>query len=128
MILVDAGPLAALFDPRDSQHTHCLAALKSLTQPLRTTVPVLTEVFYLLQPQSAGADKLREFIVNDDLSIMFLDQAGLSRCFELMESCADHPMDFADASLIAAAEALEIEQIFTLRSEEHTSELQSRPH
>jgi predicted nucleic acid-binding protein len=32
--------------------------------------------------------------------------ADLQRAFELMEQYADHPMDFADASLIVAAEAL----------------------
>ncbi len=34
--------------------------------------------------------------------------------FELMERYADRPMDFADASLVAAAEQLRTTRIFTL--------------
>jgi len=31
-----------------------------------------------------------------------------------METCADHPMDLADASLIAAAESLGTKKVFTI--------------
>lgn len=39
MILVDTGPLVALFDPRDGQHERGRPALKTLRDPLITTVP-----------------------------------------------------------------------------------------
>ena len=42
MILVDTGPLVALFDPRDGQHVRCVTALKGIREPLITTTPVLT--------------------------------------------------------------------------------------
>ena len=45
---------------------------------------------------------------------MFLDRDGLTRSFELMELYADRPMDFADASLIVAAERLGTRRIFTI--------------
>ena len=114
MILIDTGPLVALFHPKDSHHARCLAALKLIREPLKTTVPVLTETFNLLQPQSQGADKLRDYIGNGSVSLVYLDQGRLSRCFELMESYADQSMDFADASLIVAAEALGTTHMFTL--------------
>lgn len=44
----------------------------------------------------------------------FLDQDAFERAFALMERYADHPMDLADASLVAAAEALETRKIFTI--------------
>ena len=44
----------------------------------------------------------------------FLDRAWLTRAFELMELYAHHPMDLADASLIAAAEALGTRRVFTI--------------
>jgi predicted nucleic acid-binding protein len=38
----------------------------------------------------------------------------MTRALELMETYADHPMDLADASLIAAAEALSTRRVFTI--------------
>ena len=55
MILVDTGPLVALFDPADRAHDRCVETLKTIKEPLATTYPVLTEAFHLLQPASADA-------------------------------------------------------------------------
>jgi hypothetical protein len=114
MILVDTGPLVALFDPRDGQHQRCVRALKAMREPIRTTVPVLTEAFHMLGPGSAGSDRMREFVLRGGLSVWWFDPASLSRAFELMDAYSDHPMDLADASLIAAAEALGTRKVFTI--------------
>ena len=114
MILVDTGPLVALFDPKDQQHGRCVRTLKGVREPIRTTVPVLTEAFHMLGPGSLGSDRLREFVVKGGLSVWFFDPAALARAFELMELYADHPMDLADASLVAAAEALSTRKVFTV--------------
>ena len=114
MILVDIGPLVALFDPQDEQHDRCVKALKAIKEPLVTTIPVLTEAFHMLEPASIGSDRLREFIESGGLSVWFFDRVTVRRAFELMEQCADHPMDLADASLIAAAEATGTRQVFTI--------------
>jgi len=114
MILVDTGPLVALFDRRDEHHERCGATLRTLREPLWTTVAVLTEAFHMLQPQSQGSDRLREFIAKGALSAWFFDQVSLTRAFELMELYADRPMDLADASIVAAAEALDTRKIFTI--------------
>jgi predicted nucleic acid-binding protein len=114
VILVDTGPLIALFDPRDGLHERCRRTLKSLHAPLFTTVPVLTEAFHILSPESQGSDRLRDFIALGGLSTWFFDRSTLERAFELMEQYGDHPMDLADASLIAAAETLRTRRIFTV--------------
>ena len=114
MILVDTGPLIALFDPQDGQHNRCRGTLKDIREPVLTTIPVLTEAFHMLGPASIGSDRLREFVEAGGLAVWFLDRAWLTRVFELMELYADHPMDLADASLIAAAEALGTRKIFTI--------------
>ena len=114
MILVDTGPFVALFDPRDGQHERCKAILREIREPLVTTVPVLTEVFHLLEPDSFGAARVQDFILRSGVSVWFMDASALARSFELMRQYADHPMDLADASLIAAAEALPTRKIFTL--------------
>jgi predicted nucleic acid-binding protein len=114
VILVDTGPLVALFDPRDSQHARCRALLAAIREPVLTTVPVLTEVFHMLSPNSRGADRVREFVSEHGLGVWFLDPTSLGRAFELMEQYQDHPMDLADASLIVAAETLGGRKIFTI--------------
>jgi predicted nucleic acid-binding protein len=114
MILVDTGPLVALFDPHDAQHERCVKALKAIKEPLVTTIPVLTEAFHMLDPASVGSDRLRDFIDNGGLSVWFFDRGTVRRAFELMEQYADHPMDLADASLVTAAEAIGTRYVFTI--------------
>ena len=114
MILVDTGPLVALFDPQDEQHNRCRKTLKEIREPILTTTPVLTEAFHMLGPASIGSDRLREFVEAGRVSVWFFDRTWLSRAFQLMDLYADHPMDLADASLVAAAEALGTLRVFTI--------------
>jgi hypothetical protein len=114
LILVDTGPLVALFDPKDGQHARCARILKGIREPLATTTPVLTEAFHMLGPDSVGASRMREFIEGGGLSVWFFDRPSLVRAFELMDAYSDHPMDLADASLMVAAEALATRRVFTL--------------
>jgi len=114
MILVDTGPLVALFDPKDGQHARCVRVLKTIREPVMTTIPVLTEAFHMLGPESLGSDRLRELVERGGLAIWFFDRSAVTRAFELMEAYADHPMDLADASLVVAAEALATRKVFTV--------------
>ena len=114
MILVDTGPLVALFDPADGSHDRCVRVLKRISEPLATTVPVLTEAFYLLTPASLGAQRLMDFISEGGLALWFLDDNDLSRAFELMIRYADQPMDLADASLVVVAENERLRKVFTI--------------
>jgi predicted nucleic acid-binding protein len=114
MILVDTGPLVALFDPKDGDHELCRKTLAKLKGPLRTTVPVLVEAFHLLQPESLGSRNLRRFVLDRGLSVWFMDDEAVVRAFALMEDYSDQPMDLADASLVVAAEKLRTRSVFTL--------------
>jgi hypothetical protein len=40
---VATGPLVALFNPKDNYHSRCLSVLKTIREPLLSTVSVLTE-------------------------------------------------------------------------------------
>jgi uncharacterized protein len=114
MIIVDTGPLVALFDPQDREHDRCVTTLKRIREPIATTTAVLTEAFHMLGPASIGADRLRDFIENGGMSVWFFNRTSLTRAFELMEQYADHPMDLADASMVVAAEALSTRRVFTI--------------
>lgn len=114
MTLLDTGPLVGLFDPRDPSHAACRRALERLGGPLLVTVPVLTEAFHFLSPRSRGSAALRTFLLSGAVEPWFLDPAGMVRALALMERYADAPMDFADASLVVAAERSGTRRVLTL--------------
>jgi uncharacterized protein len=114
MILIDTGPLVALFDPKERQHASCRRTLSALRSPLLTTLPVLTEAFHILGPETAGSQALRSFIGEGGLGVHFSSHDETLRAFELMETYGDDPMDLADGSVIAAAETLGTRKVFTL--------------
>lgn len=114
MILVDTGPLVALFDPADADHQRCGKTLAAIEEPLGTTLPVLTEAFHLLAPASIGARRLMDFVTAGGLTVWYLDDGALIRAFELMVQYADHPMDLADASLVVLAEIVKQHKVFTI--------------
>ena len=119
MILVDAGPLVAIIDRGEPDHQACALALSSLTGPIVTTWPALTEAIYLLG--SAGGwsaqDALWKLLERDDLQLVDLDETMRKRSRALMAKYQDLPMDLADATLVAAAEALNVKRVFTLDSD-----------
>jgi hypothetical protein len=114
MILVDTGPFVALFEPRDVYHRLCVDILATIQDILMTTVPVLTEAFHLLGPGTKASANLRLFISRGGVQVAQLQQEQLFRAFALMDTYADHPMDLADASLVASAEWLDTNQIMTV--------------
>ncbi len=57
-IIVDAGPLAALFRTADEYHEWALEIFGSLPTPFYTTEPAITEAAYFLV--SAGIHRRRE--------------------------------------------------------------------
>ena len=114
MILVDTGPLIAIFDPSDKRHRDSMRTVATFELPLATTLCVLTETFYMLSPESVGARNLMNFVDDGGLEILEVDGGDLKRMFELMVQYADAPMDLADASLVAMAERLHIRRIFTI--------------
>jgi predicted nucleic acid-binding protein len=114
MIVVDTGPLVALFDPRDGAHAPCKSRLESFRAPLVTTLPVLTETFHILSPESQGSQQLRVFVERGGMGVHYSSESGLTRAFELMETYRDRPMDLADASVIVTAEAIGTRKVFTL--------------
>ena len=114
MILMDAGPLVALFDPSDGAHEQCVEILRTTQGPIATTTCVLSEVFHLLSPGSRGARRLMDFVGAGALQICELEGRDLTRAFELMVQYAEAPMDLADASLVATAEKLHARRIFAI--------------
>lgn len=119
MTLTDAGPLVALIDADESDHQLCRTVLAGLSLPLVTTWPAFTEAMYLLCRAGgpAGRDALWRLLLTDRLVVAELDRSAVKRSAELMTTYADLPMDLADATLVALAEARGERRIFTLKSD-----------
>jgi predicted nucleic acid-binding protein len=102
-ILADAGPLVALFDKSDAQHSRALAFIRNQEMELITTTPVIGEVMALLR---FSVETQIEFLhwVQDVVTVDIHLVNDLPRVVEIMLKYADLPADFADASLVAAAE------------------------
>jgi predicted nucleic acid-binding protein len=112
-VLVDAGPLVALLDRADSDHTACVAALQKLRDPLITLWPAFTEAMYLLRGSWLGQKALWSRLETDALGLAPLDESDAPRMRELMDKYRDTPMDLADAALVRVAERDSLVQIFT---------------
>ncbi len=115
--LTDTGPLVALVDKDDQYHAQATETLKRLPKiPLLRTWPCLTEAMYLLH-QSIGytaQDALWRLIEKGILRLYLPSEDDWRQTRELMAQYEDAPMDLADASLVAAAEALFLTRVFTL--------------
>jgi predicted nucleic acid-binding protein len=116
VILVDAGPLVAIIHRGDHAHARCVGALETLRGPLLTTWPAFTEAMYLLGAVAGwrSQEPLWRLVRRGALQIAETDPPVLDRIPELMERYSDLPMDLADASLVALAEARKLRRIFTL--------------
>ncbi len=114
MIIIDTGPIVALFDKDDKYHRLCVETLKGIREPLVTTWPVLTEAFCLLNFSWNVQDDLWRFIERGGIKIEPLGENIYSRCRELMRRYRELPMDFADATLVAIGEEMKLTTVFTL--------------
>ena len=116
-LLMDAGPLIAVFNKNDKHYKDCISFLSNYQGDIFTTEPVLTEVIYLLRRFPSAPQKVIDFIINAPIKLVPFSEERLLRCSKLMEQYANVPMDFADASLVALGEEFGISDIFTLDSD-----------
>lgn len=114
MILLDAGPMVALLHADDRHHQHCKDTLRSLSEPLGSVWPVVTEAMYLLGFSWRAQDALWEFLERGGVTLLSVELRDFARMRELMEKYRDLPMDLADAALVRVAERERIRRIFTL--------------
>jgi predicted nucleic acid-binding protein len=109
-IIVDAGPLIALFRARDRQHEVARAAIESNPALLLSTWPVLTEACHFLRQE--GKRALVAFIRRGALRLESLTRDDLPRLDELLARYEQ--MDLADASLVILAEKTGVLEMLTL--------------
>lgn len=115
IVLVDTGPLVALFDPSDHDHAACRAELGRLNASrLVTTLAVVTEATHLLGFSTEAQRSVLDFVAAGAVELPDLGAADVGRATAFMKKYEDLPMDFADATLAVLGERLRTQWVFTL--------------
>jgi len=111
--LADTGALLALLDRHDRWHQRCAAAFANLPLPLATSAAVLAELFHLLDSPRDFTAAWR-FLRSGVVVVPPLGDDDLPELEALMLRYQDHPMDFADATLVHLARRENLTTIFTV--------------
>lgn len=117
-VLIDAGPLIALFSFDDKHHHHYSDLLKSLsTDGLRliTTWPCIVEASYLLDPPARY--ELLEWIELGGAIVYPFSTDNLNAVIQSMKTYTEdgkREMDFSDATLHWLASETGIREIMTV--------------
>lgn len=113
-ILIDSGPLIALFDASDSYHKVSVEFIKNNTANLITTLASVTETLHLLGfNRNAQADFL-SWLNAGAVDIETIDNYDLLDIKNMMLKYSDLPMDFADACLVFLGDKLNIDNVATI--------------
>jgi predicted nucleic acid-binding protein len=116
-ILIDAGPLIALFDKDDTYHEGIKNFLRGKNYLFVSTLAVLTEVCYMLDFSIKAQMDFFEWVNRRGLILHDIPQGDLIRVSALINQYHDLPMDFADATLVLAAERRGIGTIISIDSD-----------
>jgi predicted nucleic acid-binding protein len=112
--LLDTGPLVALLNARDDDHGRCATVFREFRGRLLTTEPILTEAMYLLAPIRGGNGACIDFFARKGAVLVPQSSTSLLRAKDLLAKYDDVPMDFADATLVALADEVNVGKVFTL--------------
>lgn len=112
--LIDSGPLIALFDNNDSYYPRAIDFLRSFQGQLISNSAVLTEVTHLLDFSLQAQVDFLQWVAKGGLTLVEITKADLIRIVELVKQYSDLPADFADASLVAIAERLKIQEVVSI--------------
>ena len=115
--LVDAGPLIALFNGRDTYHKVALEFFKQYKGVLTTSWPVVTEVSHMLDFHVQAQIDFLKWVQAGAVRVEDLVPGDLDRIIRLSEKYSDVPMDLADASLVSLSERLALSDVATIDSD-----------
>ena len=113
-ILIDAGPIIALFNIRDEHHKNILDFLHKNEYSYISTLSVYTEVSHILKRNINAQQDFYKWVMLKGVIISDINQNDMPRIVGLTEKYADLPMDLADATLVITAEKTGIREIISL--------------
>ena len=112
--LLDAGPLIAVLVERDEWHDRITDAWPGQVSRCLTTEPVIVEAAHTVQKYGGNPADVLEFVISAAIPVFALHLPLHIQCVHLLRRYADTPMDYADATLVALADRLELTKVFTL--------------
>lgn len=115
-IVVDSGPLIALYDHSDKAHSRSLQFFSRTKFQGLVTTAVIVEVSHLLSFHHEAMMDFLQWVRRGGLTVVEFTQ-DFHRVVELMDKYADVPMDLADATVIAACERLRTNHVLTMDSD-----------
>lgn len=113
-ILIDSGPLIALFDSSDKYHSKVIEFIKHNKFPLISTIASVTETLHLLDFNRNAQIDFLEWVSRGGVEIQNIENLDFQRLKVLTEKYRDLPMDFADSCLVLLAEKLGLNTIATI--------------
>ena len=113
-ILIDAGPIIALFDSSEKHHHRVKTFLREHPYRYVSTIAVFTEVSHMLDFSANAQRDFYEWVMYKGIIISDINQNDMPRIIELTKKYTDLPMDFADATLVITAEKTGIREIISL--------------
>jgi uncharacterized protein len=117
LILIDTGPLIALFDKDDKYHKNIKDFIKKDRFKFVSTTAVVTEVTHMLDFNINAQIGFLEWIIREGLVLHEIRPKEIIRVIELCKKYQDRPMDFADATLVVAAEQTGLREIISIDSD-----------
>lgn len=117
VVLIDSGPIIALFNSKDKFHKSCIKFLKTFRGELVSTWPVVSEVIYLLSYSIETQTDFLEWIERGSIQIIDISIEDIRYIKNRMRKYSDLPMDLADASLMCISEKQGIEKIISIDSD-----------
>lgn len=112
-MLLDTGPLVAILDVHDQWHEAVRDVMPRIIDRCLTTEAVVTEACHLSARGGGPHARPLEFLLAAPIPIVSLDMRLHSEVALLMQRYTDLPMDYADATLVALADALRVDTVFT---------------
>jgi predicted nucleic acid-binding protein len=120
--------LVSLFDGRDRDHDRVVSFLAGYHGRLFSTLAVVTEVVHLLDFSHEAQHDFLTWFFGGAVQCIELTEADADRAVALHAKYGDRPMDFADATLVAVAERLDIWEALTLDGDFRFYRFRNRRH
>ncbi len=116
-LLIDSGPLIALFDRSDRYHIKTKEFLKNFKGKLLTSWAVITEVSHILDFNLNVQIDFLKWVEMGGVKLYNIEQNDLEDIITLMQNYTNVPMDLADATLMYIAHKENIKKIASIDSD-----------
>jgi predicted nucleic acid-binding protein len=117
-VLLDTGPLVAIFCENDQHHKLCTDTLKLVAPPFLTTWPVLTEAAWILRSERQALERL--YAPRGLFTIVSHNDEDLLSFRTTLHRYRDISPQLADMSLLHVADSRGLTTVFTLDRRDFT--------